>query len=59
MKTIFYIPLMLANTLQSFMPRALFIRSYSPSNASLREAENNVRNVERLAAYKAKKVLGL
>jgi len=59
MKTLFYIPTMLLNTLQSLLPRSLFIRSYSPSNSTLREVEHNVRNVERLLAYKAKKVLGL
>ena len=39
------------------IPRYLFIETYQPSSDAMREMQLKVRNVENLAAYKAKRNL--
>lgn len=58
MKTLFWLPSILVDIYKLSLPKWLFVILYKPASESRRCAENNIRNVNRLAAYKAKKLLG-
>jgi len=58
MKALFWLPSILLDMYKLSFPKWLFVLTYSPASESRRAAENDIRNVNRLAEYKAKKLLG-
>ena len=57
MKTLIWLPSILAGYLMLLTPRWLFALTYTPASPARREAENEARNAGRYAAYKAKKLV--
>jgi len=55
MKALFWLPSILLGLYKLTLPRWLFVLTYKPASPELAAAENDLRNVERLAAYKARK----
>lgn len=56
MNSIFYLPLVLLDSIKAFLPRRMFIKAYAPSSHTINKAEAGVRNVDRLMRYKTKKL---
>jgi len=57
MRTLFWLPAILADIYELTLPRRLFVAIYKPASPTRAEAENILRNAERLAAFKAKRAL--
>jgi len=58
MKALFFLPMLILSNLRLMLPRQMFAATYTPASDEMRDAEQEIRNVSRLAAYKAKKLLG-
>jgi len=56
-RAVFWLPNIIFDLMYSFLPRRIFIAGYNPSCEGQRQAEENLRNISRLAAYKAKKFI--
>jgi hypothetical protein len=57
-KILLWLPSILADMSKLALPRWLFVLLYKPASDARAEAENDLRNAERLTAYRAKKLLG-
>jgi len=49
MKALFWLPSILVDMYKLSFPKWLFVLTYSPASESRRAAENDIRNVNRLA----------
>jgi len=58
MKALFWLPSILVDIYKLSLPKWLFVILYKPASEGRRDAENDIRNTNRLASYKAKKLLG-
>ena len=56
MKTLIWLPAVLLDSIAVYLiPRILFVKFYKASSVTSRQVENDLRNVRRLAIYKAKR----
>ena len=57
MNAIVWLPSIIAGMLKLLLPRSLFVLTYSPASPARQDAEAELRNAGRYAAYKAKKLV--